>query len=39
MLEMGGAAFKPRDLGGDRGYRVVVASIWEGLKLNPHPKS
>jgi len=28
---------KPRDLGDDRGYRVVVATVSEGLDLNPHP--
>jgi hypothetical protein len=27
---------KPRDLGSDRGYRVV-AVMWAMLSLNPHP--
>jgi hypothetical protein len=34
---MGGFEFKPRDLGSDRGYRVVVALVSMGLNLNPHP--
>jgi hypothetical protein len=33
---MGGVEFKPRDLGDDRGCRVVVV-VWAGLNLNPHP--
>jgi hypothetical protein len=30
---------KPRDLGNDRGYRVVVAAVWAILSLNPHPST
>jgi len=37
MFEMGGVAFKPLDLGNDRGYMAVVVLVWEGLNLNPHP--
>ena len=33
---MGGVESKSRDLGSDRGYRVV-ALIWAMLSLNPHP--
>ena len=28
---------KARDLGDDRGYRVVVDMEWAGFGLNPHP--
>jgi hypothetical protein len=28
---------KPRGLGRDLGYRVVVDSVWVRLHLNPHP--
>ena len=34
---MGDVEFKSRDLGGDRGYRVVVVMAWVMLNLNPHP--
>jgi hypothetical protein len=34
---MGGVEFKARDLGDDRGYRVVVVAEWVGLNLNPQP--
>ena len=34
---MGGVGLKSRDLGNDRGYRVVAASAWAMGNLNPHP--
>jgi hypothetical protein len=34
---LGAAEFKPRDLGSDRGYRVVLDLGWAGIHLNPHP--
>src|ERR1700683_2685114 len=34
---MGGGKSKPRDLGNDRGYRVVVGGVWVEFHLNPHP--
>jgi hypothetical protein len=34
---VGGVESKSRDLGNDRGYRVVVVLVWAGLSLNPHP--
>jgi hypothetical protein len=37
VLVMGEAEFKPRDLGSDRGYRVVVVVMWVCRNLNPHP--
>jgi hypothetical protein len=36
---MGGVGFKSRDLGNDRGYRVVAALAWAMGNLNPHPKA
>ena len=33
---MGGVGFKPRDLGNDRGYRVVAVLAWAMGNLNPH---
>jgi hypothetical protein len=34
---VGEVGFKARDLGNDRGYRVVVVAVWVRLRLNPHP--
>ena len=36
-IDLGCVGSKPRDLGGDRGYRVVVVEGGGGLNLNPHP--
>jgi hypothetical protein len=32
-----GVKSKPRDLGNDRGYRVIVEQVWVWIRLNPHP--
>jgi hypothetical protein len=37
VFGVGGVASKPRDLGNDRGYRVVVDLTWVKLHPNPHP--
>jgi hypothetical protein len=34
---MGGVAFESRDLGNDRGNRVVAGLEWAMRNLNPHP--
>jgi hypothetical protein len=34
---MGGFEFKPRDLGSDRGYRVVRCFGVDGVKSKPAP--
>jgi hypothetical protein len=36
-MGLGLVGSKGRDLGNDRGYRVVVVKNCEGLSLNPHP--
>jgi hypothetical protein len=34
---MGGVESKSRDLGSDRGYRVIVVVVLVAFHLNPHP--